>query len=136
MRFTRTSKALGIMAVLAMSLTACGGGSGDGGNDGNAAGDTTKVITANNTEPQNGLLPANTNEVGGGKVMDLIFTGLVSYDVTGKSVNELAESIETKDSQNYTIKIKTGQTFSDGTPVTTRTLLMPGTLVLPPRTHS
>ncbi|MGO2541736.1 MAG: peptide ABC transporter substrate-binding protein [Specibacter sp.] len=120
MRFTRTSKALGIMAVLAMSLTACGGGSGDGGNDGNAAGDTTKVITANNTEPQNGLLPANTNEVGGGKVMDLIFTGLVSYDVTGKSVNELAESIETKDSQNYTIKIKTGQTFSDGTPVTTK----------------
>ncbi|POH72009.1 peptide ABC transporter substrate-binding protein [Arthrobacter glacialis] len=115
MRFSRTSKALGLAAVVAMSLSACGGGT-DSGNT--ATGDTTKVITANNTEPENGLLPANTNEVGGGKVMDLIFTGLVSYDVTGRTVNELAESIETEDSQNYTIKIKSGQTFSDGSPIT------------------
>ncbi|ALE92831.1 ABC transporter substrate-binding protein [Arthrobacter alpinus] len=115
MRYSRTSKALGLAAVLAMSLTACGGSTGG---DNTSTGDTTKVITANNTEPQNGLLPANTNEVGGGKVMDLIFTGLVSYDVKGKIVNELADSIETKDSQNYTIKIKSGETFSDGTPVT------------------
>lgn len=123
MRFTRTSKALGIMAVLAMSLTACGGGSGDGGNDGNAAGDTTKVITANSTEPENGLLPADTNEVGGGRVMDLIFTGLVSYDVKGAIVNELADSIETTDSQNYTIKLKAGQSFSDGTPITAQSFV-------------
>ncbi|MGO4384218.1 peptide ABC transporter substrate-binding protein [Specibacter sp. RAF43] len=116
MRFSRTSKALGVAAVLAMSLTACGGSTGGGNNA--TAGNTAAVITANSTEPQNGLLPANTNEVGGGRVMDLIFTGLVSYDVHGKSVNELAQSIETKDSKNYTIKIKSGQTFSDGTPVT------------------
>ncbi|WP_104091690.1 ABC transporter substrate-binding protein [Arthrobacter sp. GMC3] len=117
MRFSRTSKALGVAAVVAMALTACSGGTG--GNNA-TTGDTTKVITANNTEPQNGLLPANTNEVGGGKVMDLIFTGLVSYDAKGKIVNELADSIETKDSQNYTIKIKSGETFSDGTPVTAK----------------
>ncbi|MDJ0317611.1 MULTISPECIES: peptide ABC transporter substrate-binding protein [Arthrobacter] len=118
MRFTRTSKALGIVAVLAMSLTACGGGAGDGGS--NAGGDTSKVITANSTEPGNGLLPANTNEVGGGRVMDLLFSGLVSYDVKGQIVNEIADSIETKDSQNYTIKIKTDKKFSDGTPVTAK----------------
>ncbi|MHA7306372.1 peptide ABC transporter substrate-binding protein [Arthrobacter sp. TMN-49] len=120
MRFSRTSKALGLAAVVAMSLSACGGGT-DSGNT--ATGDTTKVITANNTEPENGLLPANTNEVGGGKVMDLIFTGLVSYDVTGRTVNELAESIETKDSQNYTIKVKSGETFADGTPVTAKSFV-------------
>ncbi|POH56956.1 peptide ABC transporter substrate-binding protein [Arthrobacter glacialis] len=120
MRFSRTSKALGLAAVVAMSLSACGGGT-DSGNT--ATGDTSKVITANNTEPENGLLPANTNEVGGGKVMDLIFTGLVSYDVTGRTVNELAESIETKDSQTYTIKIRSGQTFSDGTPVTAKSFV-------------
>ena len=116
MRFSRTSKALGVAAVLAMTLTACGGS--DGG--GNAGGDTSKVITANSTEPQNGLLPANTNEVGGGRVMDLIFSGLVSYDVSGKIVNEIAESIDTKDSQNYTIKLKAGKKFSDGSPVTAK----------------
>ena len=53
-----------------------------------------------------------------GRIMDMIFTGLVSYDADGKVVNEIAESIETEDSQNYTIKIKEGQTFSDGSPVT------------------
>ena len=116
MRFSRTSKALGVAAVVAMALTACGGSGGGG----NAGGDTSKVITANNTEPQNGLLPANTNEVGGGRVMDLIFSGLVSYDVTGKIVNEIADSIETKDSQTYTIKLKSGHKFSDGTPVTAK----------------
>ncbi|ALO66155.1 ABC transporter substrate-binding protein [Arthrobacter alpinus] len=120
MRLSRTSQALGLAVVVAMSLTACGGGAGD---NTNATGDTTKVITANNTEPQNGLLPANTNEVGGGKVMDLIFTGLVSYDAKGAIVNEIADSIETKDSQNYTIKIKSGQTFSDGTPVTAKSFV-------------
>ncbi len=117
MRFANTYKALGVAAVVALSLSACGGGN-DSGNTGDTAGDASKVITANNTEPQNGLLPANTNEVGGGKVMDLLFTGLVSYDAKGATVNELAESIETTDSMNYTIKIKSGQTFSDGTPVT------------------
>ncbi|MEO8219985.1 MAG: ABC transporter substrate-binding protein [Specibacter sp.] len=120
MRFSRTSKALGLAAVVALSLSACGG-STDSGNT--ATGDTTKVITANNTEPEHGLLPANTNEVGGGRVMDLIFTGLVSYDVSGRTVDELAESIETKDSQNYTIKIKSGATFSDGTPVTAKSFV-------------
>lgn len=120
MRYSQASKALALSAALALTLTACGGGSTDEGDSGTAegGGDTSKVISANTTEPQNGLLPANTNEVGGGRVMDMIFTGLVSYDANGKPVNELAESIDTSDSQNYTIKIKSGQTFSDGTPVT------------------
>lgn len=118
MRYSRTSKALGLAAVLAISITACGGNTG--GESSDKAGDTKKVITANNTEPENGLLPANTNEVGGGKVMDLLFSGLVSYDAKGKTQNEGAESIETTDSKTYTIKLKSGKTFSDGTPVTAK----------------
>lgn len=121
MRYSRTSKALGLAAVVAMSITACGGGSGS--DNSSSAGDQTKVITADNTEPQNPLLPANTNEVGGGKVMDLIFSGLISYDAKGKPVNELADSITTTDSQKYTIKIKSGETFSDGTPITAKSFV-------------
>ncbi|ALV46187.1 ABC transporter substrate-binding protein [Arthrobacter alpinus] len=120
MRFSRTSKALGLAAVVALSLSACGGGTGG---DTTATGDTTKVITANGTEPENGLLPADTNEVGGGRVMDLIFSGLVSYDADGKPVNEVADSIESSDSTNYTIKLKAGKTFSDGTPVTAKSFV-------------
>lgn len=115
MRYSHASKAVVLSAALALTLSACGGGSDDSAG---GEADGSYVVTANTTEPQNGLLPANTNEVGGGRVMDLLFTGLVSYDAKGAPVNELAESIETKDSQNYTIKIKSGQTFSDGSPVT------------------
>lgn len=79
--------------------------------------DGTPVL-ANTTEPQNPLVPSNTNEVGGGRVVDLLFAGLVSYNADGSVTNEVAESIETEDNQNYTIKLKSGWTFSDGSPVT------------------
>lgn len=121
MRYNRTSKALVLSAALALTLTACGGGGEEASES--TGGDSSKVITANSTEPQNGLLPANTNEVGGGRVMDLLFTGLVSYDIEGKPVNELAESIETTDAKVYTIKIKTGQKFTNGEPVTAKSFV-------------
>ena len=76
------------------------------------------VVLANDTEPQNPLVPTNTNEVGGGRVVDLLFAGLVSYKADGSVVNEVAESIETTDNQHFTLTLKDGWTFSDGTPVT------------------
>ena len=76
------------------------------------------VVRANGTEPQNPLIPSNTNETGGGRIVDLLFAGLVSYTSDGSVKNEVAESIETSDNQNFTVKIKDGWTFSDGTPVT------------------
>ena len=76
------------------------------------------VVRANGTEPQNPLIPSNTNETGGGRIVDLLFAGLVSYASDGSVKNEVAESIETSDNQNFTVKIKDGWTFSDGTPVT------------------
>ena len=44
----------------------------------------------------------------GGRVVELLFEGLRGYDSDGKPVNALAESIETTDSQNWTIKVKSG----------------------------
>lgn len=76
------------------------------------------VVLANGTEPQNPLIPSNTNEVGGGRVVDLLFARLVRYESDGSVVNEVAESIETTDNKTFTVKIKPGWTFSDGTPVT------------------
>ena len=108
-------------AVAALALTACSGG-GDGGSEGGGsdAGEAggTNYVVANNSEPQNLLIPTNINETGGGKVADLIFAGLVYYDADGAVHNDLAESIETEDSQLYTIKLVEGKTFSDGSPVT------------------
>lgn len=108
---------LGIVALAAtgaLALSGCtsgGGGSSDGGDAGAA------VVTTNGSEPQNPLIPTNTNEVGGGKILDSIFAGLVYYDAEGAAVNDVAESIETDDAIHYTIKIRDDATFTDGTPV-------------------
>ncbi|WP_448071321.1 peptide ABC transporter substrate-binding protein [Georgenia yuyongxinii] len=118
-----TRRMAGVAAsILAGSLVlaACSSNSPeDEGTEGGAtAGASTAVVTVNGNEPQNPLIPTNTNEVGGGKILDLIFAGLVYYDAEGAVHNEVAESIETEDSQTYTIKLKDGWEFSDGTPVT------------------
>ncbi|WP_426715380.1 hypothetical protein, partial [Campylobacter coli] len=114
MRFSRTSKALGMVAIAALALTGCGAGGGTSNGASQAAGDPNKVITAYSNEPQNPLMPANTGEVYGGRVVELLFEGLTSYDPSGKSVNALAESIESPDGQNYTIKVKKGTKFTNG----------------------
>ena len=76
------------------------------------------VVLSNLSEPQNSLLPTNTNESNGGRILDLVFAGLVRYDKDGNVINEVASSIETEDNQHYTITLKQGWTFSDGSPVT------------------
>ena len=107
--------AIALAAAGALALTGCTSGSPEstGG-----AGSSTAVITTNGSEPQNPLVPTNTNETGGGKILDAIFAGLVYYDAEGAPHNDMAESIETDDAQNYTIKIKADQKFSNGEPVT------------------
>jgi len=69
------------------------------------------------------LLPANTNEVYGGRVVELLFEGLRSYDANGKAVNALAESIESPDAQNWTIKVKQGTKFTNGEAITAKTFV-------------
>ena len=123
MRFSRTSKALGMVAIAALALTGCGAGGGTSNGASQAAGDPNKVITAYSNEPQNPLMPANTGEVYGGRVVELLFEGLTSYDPSGKSVNALAESIESPDGQNYTIKVKSGTKFTNGEAVTAKSFV-------------
>jgi oligopeptide transport system substrate-binding protein len=99
-------------ASLALVLSACGGTTTP--TTPTAAGGGGGVILAASTEPQNPLLPANTNEVGGGLIMKLLFEGLINYDAQGKPVNEVASSIDSTDGQNYTIKLNPGWKFSNG----------------------
>lgn len=122
----RRLTAASTLIALSLVLAACGGGGGttdttDGPTtDG---GTSTGIVTVNGTEPQNPLLPADTNEVGGGRVMTQLFAGLVSYDVDGGIVNEVAESIESDDNITWTITLKDGWKFSDGTPVTAKSFV-------------
>ncbi len=109
--------ALAVLGATAIALTGCSSnGSGNGGDSGstNASG----IVTTNGSEPQNPLIPSNSTETGGGKIITSIFEGLVSYDADGKPVNEVAKSIDTDDSKTYDIKLNTGYTFTNGEKVT------------------
>lgn len=48
----------------------------------------------------------------------LIHRGLAAFDAEGKVVNALAESIDTADQQTFTVKLREGLKFSDGSPLT------------------
>jgi oligopeptide transport system substrate-binding protein len=100
------------------ALTLAGCASGGGSSESTSGGSSDAIISANGSEPQNPLIPTNTNEVGGGKILDSIFAGLVYYDADGAAVNDVAEEITTEDPQHLTVKIKEGLTFTDGEEVT------------------
>lgn len=107
-------KALAFAAAacsLSLALAGCGAGSSASGNEG--------IINAYGCEPQKTFIPANINENCGGNPVDLMFAKLVTFDEKGNPKNEVADSITPNDdSTQFTIKIKDGWKFTDGTPVT------------------
>ncbi|MCV7079606.1 ABC transporter substrate-binding protein [Mycobacterium szulgai] len=107
-----------VLAVLAAGLlavapvAACGGGvlSPD-------------LVLVNGGEPPNPLIPANTNDSNGGRIVDRLFAGLMAYDAAGRPSLEVAQSIETADNVNYRITLQRGWKFTDGSPVTARSFV-------------
>lgn len=103
-----------LSGAAAAVLSACGSGGGDDG---------SSPITAFSTEPENPLVPTNTTEQGGGRIVSLVFMGLISYDDNAEVVNELAESIESEDNTNWTITIREGLTFTNGEDITAQSFV-------------
>lgn len=103
-------------------MTACSGGGGNGAE----ASDSPNATTASGGtfsmyigDPEKPLVPGNTNESEGGQVVDALFTGLVTYGKNSELTwDGVAESIESDDATTWTVKLKDGWTFHDGTPVT------------------
>lgn len=117
MRGTTRTVAVAAMSAVALLAAGCGGGSDDGSTtpaEGAAGGE----ITVFGCNPQNPLVPQNTGETCGGDVLDQVFSKLVHYNAdTAAPENDQAESIETEDNQNFTIKVKQGLKFHDGTEI-------------------
>ena len=107
-----------IATICAATMLLAGCGS-TGNSSSDAADGGKQIITAYDVEPQNPLSPGDSGESGGIRVADMLYSGLVTYDSKGNVVNEMAESITpNEDSTMFTIKIKDGWKFTDGTPVT------------------
>lgn len=114
MKYMKVFALTSVAVITAMGLTACSSGS--------SSSSASAIITANGCEPQNPLVPANTSETCGGRVIDLINSGLVYFDADGNLHNDLAENIE-HDGALYTITLRDGIQFSDGSPITSESFV-------------
>lgn len=115
MRASRTLAAAAVV-TLAFGATACGSSSSDSSSS--SSGGSGKTLTIRGCTPENPLIGTTTNEVCGGNPLDAISAKLVHYNAdTAAPENDIAESITTKDNQLFTVKIKKGYKFSDGTEV-------------------
>jgi oligopeptide transport system substrate-binding protein len=63
------------------------------------------------------LLPSDATDETSTLVIRQLYSGLVNYDLDGTPVLDLAESIDSDDNLLWTIQVKPGYIFHDGTPV-------------------
>ena len=117
MRLSKRSAALIATGLSgAMVLSACGGSDDSGSGEGGGEGASTFSVYIG--EPQNPLVPGNTTESEGDQVVNSLWTGLVRYTAEGEvDYSGVAESIESTDNTTWTVTLKDGWNFHDGTPV-------------------
>lgn len=130
----RSQRLVLLLAVLALIAAACGGGEADegggeseaadggGGSEAAASGGEVSYYIG---EPEHMAPPSNVTESNGDAVTDALFSPLVALDLeTSEAIfgddapNAVAENVESDDQQTWTITLKDGWTFHDGTPVT------------------
>ncbi|MGP4028280.1 peptide ABC transporter substrate-binding protein [Actinomadura sp. 3N407] len=77
------------------------------------------------------LLPGDVRDATGRMIANAVWTGLVSYHPeTGAPANAAAASITSPDRRVWTIRLRPGATFQDGSPVTSRSFAGAWTTVL------
>jgi len=122
-----------LLTVLALIAAACGGadeGESGGGESEAAAGGSEGAATGGEvsyyvSEPEHLFPPSNVTESEGAAVVGALYSPLVELDLeTSEAIwgddapNAVAENVESDDQQTWTITLKDGWTFHDGTPVT------------------
>jgi ABC-type transport system substrate-binding protein len=123
----RSAALIGAGIAGAMMLSACG--SSDNSSDSKSQGSSDQGASGGTWsqevgEPENPLVPGNTTESEGAQIISSLWTGLVKYGDDGSiKYDGIADSIDTTDSTTFTIKLKDGWTFHDGTPVTSKSFV-------------
>lgn len=108
--------AVGMSAVLALS--ACSSGSGGSGAEGD-----DDTVTVRGCTPATPLIPSATNSPCGLNVLNAVTARLVHYSTDGEARTDLAESIATDDAKTWSVRVRDGAQFSDGTPVTAQSFV-------------
>lgn len=112
-RWTTTRAILATAVAATLAVSGC---SMDGARTVNKTGPDA-VIRAFAGEPQNGLVPTDTNEQMGGRMLRALFTGLYEYQADGTAQLANAEAVDTTDNKHFTVKLKRDWRFTDGTSV-------------------
>ncbi|HET6358198.1 ABC transporter substrate-binding protein [Streptomyces sp.] len=120
MRGAKSAKWVAGAIVVALAATACGGGDKDSGSSAKGGVDPNGIFSVELGEPEKLLHTGDTMESNGSAVMAGLFSTLVDYKADGSLEMINAESVETTDSKKWTVKLKKGWTFHDGTPVTAK----------------
>lgn len=97
-----------VVLAASLGLSACGG---------DDAGASDGTFTVGHSEPDH-LVPANTTSSYAFDVITELFDNLMTLDKDGKAVPLAAESVTSDDQKVWTIKVKPGQKFHNGEPVT------------------
>lgn len=111
----------GLLAATALSGTLVACSSSSTSDSSSASGDA--IINAYACEPRRPLLPADSNDACGNRIMQQIYSGLVYIDGQGNPHNDLAQSIDLQGDRTYKVTLKPDLKFSDGTPVTSHSFV-------------
>lgn len=111
----RTLSLLAVTATLVLGLSACG--SDGGGSNGGSGGHITVVKAIPSGSLDAALLSSIT--YGGATAGNAIYDQLLWYTPDGELKYGLAEDLSTTDGTTWTLKLRPGITFSDGTAFTT-----------------
>ena len=117
---TRTVAFVAGISAVTLLAAACGGNGDDGGDNPSAALAARPAAPSRSAGATRRTRSSrrNTTETCGGNVLDAITAKLVHYNAeTAAPENDIADKIETTDNQNFTVTLKKGYKFHDGTEV-------------------
>lgn len=118
-----SKKMMGLIAAASvLALAACGnaeaGGTSSAGSNPAVASTATDTLYIGVTNPMGNLSPINASSVSTRWVQRFYFDTLLEMTSPLEFQPKLADSFETTDNQNYTIKLNPDATWTDGTPIT------------------
>ncbi len=116
-----------LMTVLVLSLVAAACGGDDSESPSEPGTSSEPVATGGEfsmqiCEPES-LIPQVNAETCGSQVLKGLFTPLITFTPENEIVFTVAESIASEDNVNWTVTLRDGWTFHDGTPVTAQSFV-------------
>lgn len=124
------SKILAVILCIStvVGLTACGGNTGDAG--------AKKVINIGMMNAPSGFNPLESTDVAQNVASGLLFNPLVELDDDMEYKPMLADSIETKDNQTFTVKLNEKAKWTDGNAITADDVIFTVGLIANPKVPS